>query len=87
MKKILMTLGTVCIGAALVTGCHTVEGTVKGAGQDIQAVSNAMEPQPKRVHHHTVKKHRVKQVKKVEPMQMDEAQDAATPSAGANHSY
>ena len=37
----------------LLTGCHTVQGTVHGAGEDLESVSNTMTPP-----HHYYHKHR-----------------------------
>lgn len=82
IKRILMCAGFIFTGVALVSGCHTVEGTVKGAGQDIQAVSNTLDTQPKQVHYHQVKKHKaIKRTRTVTQTTVNQAQDANTKSS------
>ncbi len=51
----LLPVGLIIASLAILTACHTVEGTVHGAGQDIQTVTNAVNP-PEKTHnyrHHT----------------------------------
>lgn len=40
---------------AFLAGCNTVEGTVRGAGEDVNSVANAVEPHHP-VHHRVVHK-------------------------------
>jgi len=57
LKNNLLQVGFVIAGFSILTACHTVEGTVQGAGQDIKTVTNTVNPPPKAHHyrHHNVK--------------------------------
>lgn len=48
IRKIVVGLGVALAGITLLAGCHTVNGTVHGAGQDMQALTNPEPPPPPR---------------------------------------
>lgn len=59
LKRKLLISGII-LNAFMLTACHTVEGTVQGAGQDVQAVTNTIAPEPQAqppVHHRRHHRH------------------------------
>jgi predicted small secreted protein len=44
MKRKLLGLGIIVAGVSMLSACHTVQGTVQGAGKDIDAVATAVTP-------------------------------------------
>lgn len=54
LKNKLVSVGLIIVSFSMLTGCNTVEGTVHGAGQDINSVTRTIST-PK--HHEEVKHH------------------------------
>ena len=52
LKNKLLQMGFIIISFSLLTACNTVKGTVTGAGEDIQAVGNTINPPTHHYHHY-----------------------------------
>jgi len=74
LKKHLLQGGLVIVSLSILTACHTVQGTVQGAGQDIQSVTNTVSPPQHHYyyHHHHHHHHHVKHTKSVSNKNMSE---------------